>query len=200
MNKYEFLEKLRAGLTGLPQEDINERTCFYSEMIDDLLEEGLSEAEAVERIGSVEDIISQIISETPLQKIVKEKVKERRSLSILEIILLVLSAPIWLSLLASAFSVVISVYITVWAVIIVLWAIVGALWACAFAGIVSGVVFMCQSHVIAGCAMLGWGIFLVGVSIFGVFGCNAVPKAVVYITKKAVFLIKSLFIGKERTK
>lgn len=47
MNKQEFLVKLRKGLSGLPKEDIEERLTFYSEMIDDRMEEGLSEEEAV---------------------------------------------------------------------------------------------------------------------------------------------------------
>ena len=48
MNKVEFLEQLRRGLNGLPQEEIEERVTFYSEMIDDRIEEGFSEEEAVE--------------------------------------------------------------------------------------------------------------------------------------------------------
>ncbi len=43
MNKQAFLTQLRKGLSGLPQEDIEERLAFYSEMIDDRIEEGLSE-------------------------------------------------------------------------------------------------------------------------------------------------------------
>ena len=38
-----FLDELRKGLSGLPEEDIQERLSFYSEMIDDGMEEGLSE-------------------------------------------------------------------------------------------------------------------------------------------------------------
>ena len=48
MNKEEFLSELRTKLSGLPQEDIEERISFYSEMIDDRMEDGISEEEAVE--------------------------------------------------------------------------------------------------------------------------------------------------------
>lgn len=47
MLKEEFLAQLRGGLAGLPQEDLEERLAFYSELLDDRMEEGLSEAEAV---------------------------------------------------------------------------------------------------------------------------------------------------------
>ena len=68
MNKNEFLLKLKKGLRGLPQADIDERLTFYSEMIDDRMEEGLTETEAVEAIGSVNDVTAQILAETPLTK------------------------------------------------------------------------------------------------------------------------------------
>ena len=75
MNKQEFLAELRKRLSGLPQADIEERIVFYSEMIDDRTEEGSTEEEAVSAIGFVDDVVSQIFSETPLTKLVKEKVK-----------------------------------------------------------------------------------------------------------------------------
>ena len=43
MNKQEFLAELRKGLSGLPQDDIEERLIFYDEMLEDRIEEGLSE-------------------------------------------------------------------------------------------------------------------------------------------------------------
>ena len=39
MNKEEFLNALRSALAGLPQEDIEERLAFYSESIDDRVED-----------------------------------------------------------------------------------------------------------------------------------------------------------------
>ena len=43
MDKQAFLNRLREGLNGLPQDDIAERLNFYSEMIDDRVENGMSE-------------------------------------------------------------------------------------------------------------------------------------------------------------
>ena len=53
MSKQEFLEQLRRGLPGLPREDIEERLKFYSEMLEDRMEEGLSEEEAKQRKSAV---------------------------------------------------------------------------------------------------------------------------------------------------
>ena len=61
MNKQEFLTELRQGLSGLPQNDIEERLAFYGEMLDDRIEEGLSEDAAVAEIGDADEIVRQIL-------------------------------------------------------------------------------------------------------------------------------------------
>ena len=40
MTKKEFLDELKKGLLGIPEEDINRSIEFYSEMIDDRIEDG----------------------------------------------------------------------------------------------------------------------------------------------------------------
>ena len=65
MNKKEFLAALRAGLAGLPEADVQHWLDFYSEIIDDRMEEGIAEVEAVADVGPVHDIVGQILSETP---------------------------------------------------------------------------------------------------------------------------------------
>lgn len=94
MNKQEFLTQLRKGLSGLPQNDIEERLMFYSEMIEDQMEDGVSEEEAISTIGSVDEIVAQVVAETPLVKIAKERIKSKRRLRAGEIVLLVLGSPI----------------------------------------------------------------------------------------------------------
>ena len=118
MNKQEFLAKLQTNLSGLPEKEVQDSLGFYSEMIDDRMEEGLSEEDAVRDIGSAEEIARQIIAETPLITIVKDKIKPKRKIQAWEIVLLILGAPIWLSLLIAAFAVILSLYISFWALII----------------------------------------------------------------------------------
>ena len=118
MNKIEYLAELRKGLSGLPQEEIEERVTFYSEMIDDRMEEGLSESEAVGAIGTISDVVAQILAETPITTLVKEKVRTNRAMKAWEIVLLVLGSPLWLSLLIAVFAVILSVYAVVWSIIV----------------------------------------------------------------------------------
>ena len=198
MNKQEFLMQLREGLSGLPENDIEERLIFYSEMIDDRKEEGLSEEEAVREIGNIDEIISQIIADTPFARLVKEKVKPSRQLRTWEIVLLVIGSPIWLSLGIAVFSVIISVYITLWSVIISLWATEAALWCSVIGSIFSFVFLIFNGNVTSGIVMISAGMACAGISIFLFYGCKAATKGILLLTKKSVLATKNCFVKKER--
>lgn len=196
MNKQEFLARLRQGLAGLPQDEIEERLAFYSEMIDDRMEEGLSEEQAVEEIGDVEEIISQIIRDVPLTQLVKERIKPKRTLKAWEIVLLALGFPIWFSLLIAAVAVVFSFYVALWSVIVSLWSIFASMVACAFGIIVLGIGYVLVSKMLIGLGLLGAGIACVGLSIFLFFGCKASTKGLLILTGKIALSIKKCFVRK----
>lgn len=197
MNKQEFLMRLREGLSGLPQNEIEERLTFYSEMIDDRIEEGLSEEQAVGEIGDIDEIISQIVADIPLAVLVKEKVKPSRKLRVWEIVLLTLGSPIWLSLGIAVFSVIIAVYAAIWSVIVSLWAIETALICAALGSIFMCIFFIFNGHISSAIAMISAGMVCAGMSAFFFFGCKAVTKGVLLMTKKLVLSIKNSFV-KER--
>ncbi len=196
MSKLEFINKLRNSLSVLPEEDIEERIAFYSEIIDDKTDEGLSEEEAIREIGSVEEIVSGIIADIPLSRIVKEKIKPRRSLSALEILLIVLGIPVWFPLISAVGAVILALYVAIWSVIISLWAIFVSLIGCTIGGIVAGIVLICYGNILAAIAMLCGGIFCAGLSIFAFFGCKAATKGIFILTKKILLGIKNLFFKK----
>ena len=197
MNKQEFLIRLRKGLQGLPQKEIEERLTFYSEMIDDQIEEGLTETEAVLAVGSVEEIVSQAVADTPFAKIAKERIKSNRRLKVWEIVLLALGSPIWLSLGVAAIAVILSIYVSLWSVIISLWAVFASLIGCAFGGVLTGVIFACSGNVPTGIAIIGAGIVCAGLSVFMFYGCKAATKGILILTKKIAIWIKNCFIKKE---
>lgn len=197
MNKTEFTLALCEKLSFLPWEETQERATFYTEMIDDRMEEGLSEEEAVAAVGSVEEIAEQIIGEIPLAKIVKEKMKSKRRLKGWEIALLVLGSPVWLSLLIAAAAVVFSLYVSLWSVIISLWAVFAALAGCSLGGVAAGVVFACTGNVFPGIAVAGAGILCAGLAVFMFLGCKAATKGILILTKKIAVWIKNGFVKKE---
>ena len=197
MNKVEFIEALRCGLAGLPQEDVEERLAFYSEMIDDRIEEGLSEEEAVAAVGSVDKITAQIIADIPLTRIVKEKIKPNRTLKGWEIALIILGFPLWFPLLIAAAAVAFSLYIVVWSLILSLWAVELSIGASALGAILAGIVQFFLGNALPGFAALGAGLFLAGASVFLFFGCIAATKGILKLTKKAAVAVKARFIRKE---
>ena len=197
MDKQEFLMRLREGLSGLPQEDIEERAAFYSEMIDDRIEDGLSEEEAVAGIGAVDGITAQIIAQTPLTKLVKEKVRPKRKLKAWEIVLLAVGFPIWGSLLIAAAAVALSLYITLWALVISLWAVELSLFVSALGGVIGALALFVNGNAPLGLALLGTGLVCAGLAVFLFYGCTAASKGTVLLAKKIVSAIKSAFMKKE---
>ena len=200
MTKTAFLDELKKGLSGLLEEDIIRSIEFYSEMIDDRIEDGKTEEEALADIGAVKDVVSQILSEIPISKLIKEKVKRRR-LGALEIVLLALGSPIWLSLLVAAFAVIISVYAVIWSIVVSFWAVFAAFVGGSLGGIAAGVIFICTGNLLAGLAMIAASFILAGLSVFSFFGCKTATKGtVVVLTKKIALGIKNCFIRKGNAK
>ena len=195
MTKVEFLAALRKALYGLPQEDVEERVAFYAEMIDDSVEEGVSEEETVAAIGSVEEIAAQIVADTPLTRLVSVKIHRR--LSALEIVLLVLGSPIWLALLISVFAVALSLYVVLWSVVVSLWSVFVALATSVLGVLAGGVVFLCCGHSFSGLACIAAALVCGGLSIFAFFGCKAATKGAVWLTKQSVIALKKACLRKE---
>ncbi len=197
MSKQEFLEQLRKGLSGLPETDIEERVMFYSEMIDDRIEEGVLEDEAVSSVGSVGKIVAQVVADTPFVQIAKKRIKPHRRLKVWEIVLLALGSPIWLSLGIALIAVIFSVYVSLWSVIISLWSVFASLVASAVGGVVACVVLSIGGKVYTGVAMLSAGLVCAGLSIFMFYGCKEATKGILMLTKKIAVWLKNCLIKKE---
>ena len=197
MKKNEFLAELRGRLAGLSEADLNRSMDYYTEMIDDRMEDGRSEDEAVVEIGTPAVIAEEILKEMPLAKLVKARVKPKRKMAVWEVVLLVLGSPLWLALLITLFVAVLSLYIALWSVVISLWAVELALAATVLVGVVALPISLIQGNVWAGIALLGVGVFAAGLSMFGFYGCLYATKGACLLGKKLFLFVKSCFIRKE---
>ena len=198
MNKSEFLDKLKRSLQGLPDDAIADRVEFFSEMIDDLIEEGYSEEDAVAGIGEVvEDIANEMLADIPITKLIKERVKPKKRLKWWELTLIIVGFPLWFSLLAALVAVVIAVFASLWAVVISLWSVFASFAGCALGGFVLGAASIGSNEVLAGIASIGLGVASAGLAIFAFYGCKAVTKGMAWLTKKMLLGIKKAFIKKE---
>ena len=188
MTKYEFVMTLTHRLSHLPREAVEERVNFYIESIEDRIEDGVPEEEAVAAVGSPEEIAAQIMGELPRPAFEVPRKEQKRRPSAVETVLLILGAPIWLSLLIAAFAVVLSVYISLWAVIISLWAIYASFVGCAFGGIVGGA-FLAFTNGASGVFLIGAGLFCAGASVLLFHGCKAATKGTAWL---CVYPVKKL--------
>ena len=181
MNKSEFLNLLESELEELPDIEIKKSLTYYSEMIDDRVEDGESESDAVATLGSVDEIVKSVISQTPLSEQIEEPVKQKNRFSVPVIILIILGSPIWLSILLALFSVILSLYATIASIIIALYSVVAAL-LLGGAGAVLGSPIIMYSNIHTGIAVIGAGFIMFGLGIFMAYGTVILTKLTIRFT------------------
>ena len=182
MNKQQFIDRLKKKLSDLPASEVNDRVAFYSEMIDDKIEEGFSEEDAVaDVLSSVEDAEKITADASNAGEIKAEKQKRRPK--VWEIVLIVLGSPIWLSILISVAAVIFSLYVSLWAVIVSLWASCAALAICPIVFLAYGIAIIIGGNTLGGLFIIGCASASGGLAIFFYLGCSALTKCTVRLTK-----------------
>lgn len=140
MNKVEFLQELKGKIGELPYSEVEKTLAFYAEAIDDRIEDGKSESEAVASLDCIENIVCELQLSLPLSTLIGKKIENSRQKAksnTVWIILAICGSPVWLPILASLIVVIISVYVSIWAVIISLFATVVSLGISGIAGLVT---------------------------------------------------------------
>ena len=188
MKKQEFLDRLKANLWSMPEADQQRSVDYYTEMIDDRMEDGLSEEEAVAAIGELDEIVKQILTESPRPpQVVKpaqvEKPRKDNN-KIWLIVLLVLGSPVWVPVAISVVTVVFSVWVSLWSAVIGLYAATFALGAAAL-GCIFGSFFMVSDGAIS--MVVAWGAAMVcaGLAILLFMLSNLAAKGLIKLTKLA---------------
>lgn len=194
MTKAEFLSELKARLSGLAEADIASSLDYYSEMIDERMEDGMSEAEAVAAIGGVEQAAEQILSEIPLPHIIKSNVRQRGKLHPWEIVLLILGSPLWISLLAALFAVVLAVFVALLAVVISVFAVGIALAVSAVGVAVGSVVLIFTKGIIPALMFLGAALMVAGLALLFWPLIKLICRGFARLCRKFMLWIKTFFL------
>lgn len=170
MSKEEFLESLKRLLKSLGKSEREKSLSYYSEIIDDYIEDGYTETEAVEQVGSPGMIAQEILEE--------QGGSAARQLSGgmkgLIAVLLVLGFPVWGSLMLAGVCLLLAAVLIVMAAYIVIWCVPVCTGACSVSGLILSVVSMGGAAIIifqntaAGVIQLGVG--MVSAGIFVLFG------------------------------
>ena len=198
MNKPEFLYQLRQSLSGFPKEDIERTLEYYSESIDDRMEEGTGEEEAVAAMGSIAENRRNCMEELPLSKLVKERLHPRRRLAAWEILLIVLGAPIWLPLMLAGLILVLALFVVLGAVVFSFAAVIFAVFASAGAVLISSPFFFFAGERAEGLFRLGAALFCGGVAILLALSFRGIAGGIAFAGRRVFLWIKGRFIRKER--
>ncbi|MBQ7390607.1 MAG: DUF1700 domain-containing protein [Clostridia bacterium] len=194
MTKQEFLSALEVKLSKLPRKDTAERIKFYEEMIDDRVEDGLSEKDAIAELGTVDEIYEQFVKELPLLKIIKERVTPKKKLSGGMIALIASTSIIWFPLLISGLSLTLSLYAVLWSLVLSVWAVFASLAISAPASVISGIVSIFTANITQGLLLIGAGLVIAGLAILAYYASMYVTKGSAILTGKSIIGIKNLIV------
>ena len=197
MKKADFLQQIARGVAGLPQADVDRWLEYYSEMLEDRIEDGMSEEAAIAALGTPDEVVKQILAQTPLTALIKNRIKPKRKLRVWEIVLVCVGSPIWLSLAIAAAAVFFSAFVVLWACIASVWAVEVALAASGLACTLGSSLFFVTGGAYQGLLILGGGLVCVGLGYFGFFLCRLLTVLLAKLCKAFLLFVKSLFVEKE---
>ena len=196
MSKADFLRLLERALTQLSEEERQKNLEYYSELLDDMMEEGMTEAEATAKLGSPNQIAQSILQEMPLGKLVTTRMKPKSGWTPLAIVLAVVGSPVWVPLLLAGVAVVLALFVSIWALGFAAIAVVIAL----AVAVVAAPIIAIRAAMLTlpvGLMLLGAGLVLLGLCVLGglmaVELCRLLWQLTVWLAHK----IKGLFIRKE---
>ncbi|MBQ4271094.1 MAG: DUF1700 domain-containing protein [Clostridiales bacterium] len=200
MNRQEYLDEIKDKLLGLSEEDIDKALDFYMEAIDDRIDDGLTEEQAIKAVGTSDEVAEQILMDTPLPKLVSATVKPQRKLKVWEIILIVLGAPVWIPIAIALLSVALAVFIT-------LFALMFALAAVLIGFVISGIALLIMAVIAvfaggAGTALLKFAVGLVAIGV-GILLFIPVKAAVLWLIElcgRFFKWIKKQFVKRKNSK
>lgn len=147
MRKNDFIKVLNRSLKRVENEERKRCIDYYQEMIDDRIEAGMTEEQAVSECGDVKKIAEQLIAEA------KQNGQIKKKRSPLAIILICIGFPLWFSLGLAFFAIILALYIIIWAVLIALYVVDLALVLAGFVCFGASIVYMPSNMPIAVLAM-----------------------------------------------
>ena len=194
MNKQEYLESISSRISAMPADDVNRFMDYYSEMIDDRVEDGLSEEEAVADMVSPDAAVEQILEEMPLTKLVKEKIKPKHELKAWEVVLIVLGSPVWIPLLMTAAVLLLTLWIVAFALLISFYAVVLSFVAAGIGGLICIIPLFIANSPYTAVLMLGAALIGIGIAILFVVSVKPVTVGIFRVCKASVNGIKRMFV------
>ena len=185
MRKQEFLNQLAAALAGMDREERYRTLSYYDELIDDSMEDGQDEEQAVAGLGDPGQVARELLVEE------EPAVPKATGRKVWVIVLLVLGFPLWGSLLLAGACLLLVLFILLYVPVVILGALALSCLVAALMGVVGIPFLIWDVGVLAG--GLPAGLFQLGLSaaLLGVSALSVV--ALFYTTKGCVWVCKSIW-------
>ncbi len=178
MTKNEFTKVLKSRISHLPKSERRRILTYYYEMISERMEDGMNEAEAIDALGNLDELLAEY---SPAPKEPKRGVKLRAW----HIIMLILGAPLWISFVAVMLCLLLVFYVVIWALVVVFYAVFLALAASGFALIMASFFSFFSGGAPYFFVLMGAGSFLSGLAVLWLIPCNFFAKAMAKLTGKS---------------
>lgn len=130
MTKLEFIDALGNELTSMPIEETKKVLEYYLESVDDRMDDGMTEEEAIEALGPIPELAQRALEEyrqenqiLPVPKAPEPDVNvvfegpEKRRMPVWAIVLLIIGSPVWLGIGLGIGGAALGIYISVWAIL-----------------------------------------------------------------------------------
>lgn len=188
MGKEEFLRQLEFNLQALNETEKKKSITYYEEIISDYIENGMSEEQAVQKVGNPGNIAKDLLDSNDSIELKLPSTGNR----IINISLIVLGFPLWGCLLLSVALFVFSIYVLIWCVPFMAGAGCIGFFIASIVSII-GSPFVMLKNVPIGMLQLGAGIASLGFSVLLGFAAIYLSHIFTHLSKKFTKTIIALF-------
>ena len=188
MDKGYFLYQLRSKLSnnnGLTEDEIEKTVAYYSEIIEDLKENGMSESDAINSLGPIDEIIKNTLKDQDT----KQKDNTVRNIVLAVVILL---CPLWIPLIGAVISAMLGVIATVLGIVIGSVALVALCFIAAAALTVIAFVLLPKFGTAVTLLLLGTAILMISFGLIAIPISHYVIKAFKHVWHWSVNNIKKI--------
>ncbi len=188
MNKAEFLKELAFHLQKMSDSEKNKFITYYDEMISDYVENGVTEEEAVKKIGTPLKIAKELLEDYGNVKLNLPSTGNK----LLNIAVAIIGFPLWGSVLLTIVLLVFSAYVLIWCLPVAAGAGCVGFFSSAIIGMIGTPLVIARSLPM-GVIQLGTSMASIGISVLLGIAAMTMSKTFVNITKKFNVKLMELF-------
>lgn len=191
MNRNQFIDKLAKKLSNLSEQELKQTIDYYYEIISDKINDGMTEDEVIDSLGSIDEIASSILSDNFILKNDKANDKNKKENN-WKGITIGATAIIWIPILIGLIGGAIGIYVSLWAIVISFGATSLATGIGTLVSIL-GIIDICTGAVGSGLTWISMGIGSLGL-------CFIFYTITIYSGKFMIYITKKIFTPKKRGK